>query len=334
MADQDSWKGRSSAMRRCSPLFYLVLILASRGVAEDLLADLRAEVAAVVASASVRCSESVKGDGGPMVRNCALKLNGESASYELSYKSFLPPNHARNRSELNDWASGLGMIQPSIHGWYSNGFVEVSLSNSKSVANTADWCGSARLVRESGKVVAGDFAWDLPTGQVVLRFFLLADRAELFLQVSARPTIPDSRIQVSFRCYPGGFQGPFDRVVHTALQQFANDGPKDVALRIDPQKEPWMLLADHYAGVTPRPMGPCSIAAAPEDIESASATIKRNYSILPTYALAPGKTSARFAIREFPPISWQSAKAEVAATSEEALAAAREALKLLPPLHE
>ena len=90
-----------------------------------------------------------------------------------------------------------------------------------------------------------------------------------------------------------------------------------------------MVLADHYAGVTARPMGPCSIVAGPEGIASAGAQINGNYSVTPFYNLEAGETSALFAIREFPPMSWGDAVDEVGATSQEAMRAGREALASL-----
>ena len=90
-----------------------------------------------------------------------------------------------------------------------------------------------------------------------------------------------------------------------------------------------MVLADHYAGVTPRSMGPCSIAVDPEGIASAGARISGNYSVIPHYTLGPGQTRALFALREFPPIPWQEAVSEVAATTQQALAAGRTALQSL-----
>ena len=90
-----------------------------------------------------------------------------------------------------------------------------------------------------------------------------------------------------------------------------------------------MLLADHYAGVTPRPMGPCSIAHEPHAIATAGVRIKGNYCVRPFYSLAPGQTHALFVLREFPPISWRDARSEVAETTGEALKAGRKALETL-----
>jgi len=313
-------------------IYNLVLLLAfSTGcLAADLLGDLRAEVEAIVASATLSSTVQHKGEGGPAYVRYSVRMAGDRAAYELQYKSFLPPNAGLNRAKLNDWSSGLGMVQPSVHGWYSNGFVVATLSDATASASISDSCGEVELVVESGKIVAADFVWELTTGRVRLRFFVCADRPELFLLVTAEPNAEDARLAVDFRCYPGGFMGPFDRRVHTAARELANAGPEIVEVEIDPAEELWMLLADHYAGVTPRPMGPCSVAADPEGIALARAQIKGNYGVIPHYSLEPGRTRALFAVREFPPIPWQEALDEVTATTQEALEAGREALRSLP----
>lgn len=297
---------------------------------EDPLADLRAEIAALVASASVNSTTLRKGDGGPQYISASARLSGDEATYQLDYKSFLPPNTGRNRSELNDTCSGLGMSQPSDKGWYGNGFVDVVLADSTHSASISDACGQPKLVKDSGKVVAADFTWMLSTGSITLRFFIQVLRPELFMAVFARPNLPDAHLEISLRAYPGGFAGPFDRHVHTALQDLANAGPGTSELKIDPIKEQWMVLSDQYAGVTPRPMGPCAVAVDPAGIQSAGARIAGNYSVLPYYILAPGQTRALFIIREFSPISWQDAAAEVSATTDASLQAARDALGMLP----
>ncbi len=297
---------------------------------EDLLADLRAEVTAITASATHSSREARKGDGGPMHVRHSVKLAGDMATYELQYKSFLPPNAGLNRSELSDGSSGLGMVQPSVHGWYSNGFVGVTLSGAGTSDSISDVCGEVDLVVDEGDTVAADFVWTLATGRVTLRFFVTATRPELFLLVSAEPEAEDAKLAIDFRCYPGGFTSPFDRWVHTPSDVLANAGPELAKLSIDPSVDRWMVLADHWAGVTMRPMGPCSIAASPEGIASAGAQIKGNYSVIPFYTLEAGATSALFAIREFPLVPWQEAVDEVAATSQDALQDAREALASLP----
>lgn len=307
---------------------FALLVCGAVAAAEDPLADLRAEVEAIVAKATLTSSIRHKGDGGPRYVTSTLKLIGDSAAYGFLYKSFLPPNEARNRSELNDWASGLGMNQPSDKGWYHNGFVEVALSDSQASASISDSCGEAKLVKESGKVVAADFVWTLQTGHVRLRFFIMADRPELFLLVTAQPKTVEAQLSATFRCYPGGYAAPFDRRVHTAARELANAGPGVAEMTVDPAEERWMLLADHYAGVTPRPMGPCSIAVEPDGVESAGVRIQGNYSVVPTYAFVKGRTSALFVLREFPPTPWQSAMADVAATTQEALQVGRRALAM------
>ncbi|MBU0610679.1 MAG: hypothetical protein KKI08_22535, partial [Armatimonadetes bacterium] len=100
-------------MRSAFPLLALLAATTVPLAADDLLADLRAEVAAITATATPKESVAAKGDGGPRYANSTLVLTGDMATYGLQYKSFLPPNEARNRGELNDWASGLGMTQPS-----------------------------------------------------------------------------------------------------------------------------------------------------------------------------------------------------------------------------
>lgn len=321
-------------MRHISLLMLTILIPATLAFADDPLADLRSEVAAITAKATLTSTESSHGDGGPKLVNNSAKLSGDEATYGLVYKSFLPPNDKRNRSELNDWSSGLGMVQPSDKGWYSNGFVDVGLANASSSASISDSCGVAKMVAESGKAVAIDFNWNLPTGKVTLRFFLIADRPELFLLITVKPSAPDAKATVEFRCYPGGFNSPFDRHVHTATREVIHAGPGVAEAQIDPVKEPWMLLADHYAGVVMRPMGPSSIAIDPTEIESAGVRIQGNYSVLPHYVLKPGAISALFVMREFTPTSWQSAKDEVAGTTAEALIAGHKALTSLPEVKD
>jgi hypothetical protein len=308
----------------------LPLLASIACAAEDLLADLRAEVAAIVASATLKSAVHTKGDGGPKYANTNVVLKGDEATYELVYKSFLPPHEARSRAELNDWASGLGMLQPSVYGWYSNGFVEVVIQDAKLTCTISDRLGTTKLVQEQGKIVAVDYDWQLDNGAVKLRFFMHAQRPELFLQVTAKPLDPQATLSVAFTCFPGGFVAPFDRHVHTALQDFPHGGEGEVQTKLDPAQEPWLLLADHYLGITPRPMGPCSIVADPEGLATAGARIKGNYMVNPMHTLKPGATAALFAIREFPPTPWPAAQDELAAGWVESLQAARAALDTLP----
>lgn len=309
----------------------LLLVTVGPGwAAEDLLADLRAEVAAITASASLTAGVATKGDGGPRYQTNSLKLTGDEATYQLNYKSFLPPNENRNRAELNDWASGLGMTLPAVHGWYTNGFVDVALKDGQRSCTTGDRCATVRLVQATGKIVAADFLFALDNGTVRLRFAVLANRPELFLFVTATPRNSPASLALEFRCYPGGFQGPFDRRVHTAMRECRHGDADDVTVTLDPQAEPWMVLADHYPGLTMRPMGPCSIAADPADLAVAGARIRGNYSVCPYYETRPGTTTALLALREFGPTTWQAVRDEVAATTTEALAAARAALGTLP----
>jgi len=317
-------------LRIALPLLVLLAASTVSSAAEDLLADLRAEVAAITATATLKESVAAKGDGGPRYANSTVTLAGDMATYALQYKSFLPPNEARNRGELNDWASGLGMTQPSVHGWYSNGFVEVRLADAQRTCSISDVCGQPKLVQEKGKIVAADYDWKVPNGTVKLRFFILADRPELFLRVSAIPNSPPATLQLDFRCYPGGFVGPFDRRAHTALQEIKHAGPDLATAPLDPVKEPWIVMADHYPGITPRPMGPCTITADPEGVASARVEIKGNYPVEPKYETKPGVLTATFIVREFAPTTWESARDEVAGTTAEALQAAQQALAALP----
>jgi len=317
-------------LRRLLPLLLLPLMASVSCAAEDLLADLRAEIAAIVASATLKSAVHTQGDGGPRYQNYNVILKGDAATYELVYKCFLPPNETRSRPELNDWASGLGMSQPAVFGWYSNGFVEATIQDGKQSCTISDRLGTARLVQEKGKVVAADYDWQLDNGTVKLRFFVHAQRPELFLHVSAQPRDPQATLSLAFTCFPGGFTAPFDRHVHTALQDFPHGGEGLVETKLDPAQEPWMLLADHYLGITPRPMGPCGIVADPEGMATAGARIKGNYMVSPLYTLKPGATSALFAIREFPPTPWPAAREELAAGYAESLLAARTALETLP----
>ncbi|MEI6502799.1 MAG: hypothetical protein WCP21_17455 [Armatimonadota bacterium] len=311
------------------PLVLLTLAAATGCAAADLLADLRAEVASVSATATLSSATLAKGDGGPLYATHNLQLKSPDAVYELAYKCFLPPNEARSQQELNDWSGGLGMVLPSDKGWYSNGFLTVTLTDASGGASTADHCAEAKVVRAAGTTVAADYVWQFPQGQLTARFFLLASRPELFIALTAQPKSPAAHLEVSLQCYPGGFASPFDRWVHTAAQnvQAAPQGQTQVTL--DPAREHWMALADHFSGVTARPMGPCSLAVDPRGLVSAKVVITDNYSVRPTLVFAPGQTTALLALREFPLLPWQDVLKEVADTSADALKAAVEALPSL-----
>ncbi len=310
---------------RCLPGL-LAAMLATAAAGEDLLADLRAEVEAITATATLKPAEATKGDGGPAYRHVTVKLAGDEATYGLLYKSFLPPNEHRNRTELNDFASGLGMNLPSAFGWYSNGFVDVVLKDAKQSCAIGDRCGQVALVRDSGKVIAADCTWRLANGTVRLRFLLLANRPELFLSVTARADDPAARLEVVLRCYPGGFTSPFDRRVHTSGRELVHQGEAVADHAVAPVAEPWLILADHYPGLTMRPMGPCTVAVDPTGIEAAGVTIRGNYGVEPHYRTKAGVLAALLALREFPPTTWQNARDEVAATFADGLAAAGAAL--------
>lgn len=314
-------------MRPWFPLLVLLALAAAPCfAAADLLADLRAEVAAVSATASLASATQAKGDGGPLYATHNLLLKSPDAVYELAYKCFLPPHEARSQRELNDWSGGLGMTLPSDKGWYGNGFLTVTLADASGSASTADHCAQAKVVRATGTAVAGEYVWLLPQGQLAARFFLLASRPELFIVLTAQPKSPQAHLEIMLQCYPGGFVAPFDRWVHTSRQnaQAAPQGQTQVTL--DPAQEHWMLLADHFSGVTVRPMGPCSLAVAPQGLVSAKVVITDNYSVRPTLVFAPGQTTALLALREFPLLPWQDVLKEVADTSVEALRAGAEAL--------
>ena len=144
-----------------------LLVLTAASAAEDLLADLRAEVAAMTATATLTAGTATLGDGGPRYQTNAVKLTSDEATYALSYKSFFPPNEGQNRAKLNDWSSGLGMTEPSTHGWYTNGFVDVTLKDAQRSCSTGDRCAQVRLAADKGKAVAADFLFTLDNGTVL-----------------------------------------------------------------------------------------------------------------------------------------------------------------------
>ena len=306
---------------RCVLAACVLLLMAGACRADDLLADLRAEVAAVSATATLKSGTATQGDGGPLYATHNLQLKSPDAVYELAYKCFLPPNEARSQAELNDWSGGMGMSLPSDKGWYGNGFFTVALADQTGSSSTADHCAQAKLTQANGKVVAGEFAWTLPQGDLTARFFLIAGRPELFIALTAKPKSPQAHLEVSLQCYPGGFNSPFDRWIQTDKQavQAAQKGVTEV--KLDPMQEHWMVLADHFAGVAPRPMGPCTLAVGPQGLVAAKVVVTDNYSVRPALTFAPGQTTALLAVREFPLLPWQDVVKEIAGTSDAALQA-------------
>lgn len=316
-------------MRGITIVCWLLIAALPAVAADDLLADLRAEIAAATATASLKSSTGVQA-GSKVYATHDLLLKSDDCVYELAYKSFVPPNESRNEAELNDWSGGLGMIQPSDKGWYSNGFVTITLADAQGSQTTALHLATARVVQESGKTAGGELAWKLPNGDVAARFFIIAGRPELFLLVTAKPKDPQAHLEIGFQCYPGGFSAPRERWVHTARQAVQAAGAGLTMVKLDPAQERWMVLADHYAGLTARPMGPCAVAVDPQGLVAAQTEVRDNYSVRPRFIFAPGTTTALFALREFTPMPWQSAVDEISTEADAALAAGRAAASLAP----
>lgn len=252
-------------------------------------------------------------------------IDTEAQQYKLSYKSFPGEEAADNPKELNDGASGYGMTEPNAN-WYQNGMVDVSAGGCS--INRVE--GKAKVLQKEGALVAYDLTFDLAGDVVVIRTVALAGREELFLSIHASPGA--SKFTSTFRGYPCGFKGPFDRWVHLDGSEIGSgdEGGSAASIPLNLEKAPWILLTDHQLNSTGNAAGQLGIVFRKTAVAKASVSLRGNYAITTSFMAKDGGNEMQFILCNFSGMSWQEAIHALAALAKQGESLLDEAFKRLP----
>jgi hypothetical protein len=271
----------------------------------------RLKAAANEVHASLALRQSAQKQADKDFQNSEFLLDTAVMKYRLRYKTFPGAEAAQNPKLLNDWGSGYGMLAPHEF-WYHNGFLDAALVDNK--AGSVYMFALSGVVRElaaKGQRVGYDLVFSNAQGSVVVRTVALAGREELFVSVCGRLNAGAAGVlSVTFRGYPLGFSGPFDRWLHGDGQDIQNAGSerKTAALKLD--VAPWLLLADHKLDPEGKRAGLLGLIYDRKALTSASLTTS-NYSLDVRFE-GPGDQEQRFIVYTFGPKTWQAARQHLA----------------------
>ena len=237
-----------------------------------------------------------------------LLIDTGARRYRLRYKTFRGEAARHNPRDLNDWASGYGMIDPHTF-WYANGMlIDVRLAGRKESVQVMGLQGKVRPLTTAGSRVVFDLVFSSDAGCVVVRTVALAGREELFISVSgALASAEPASLTTTFCGYPHGFEAPLDRWVHTDGRDLPNAGKDRKTFPLDLEAAPWLLLCDHGKGLEGRQMGLLGLGYDRAELTAATIEHARNYSIRPTF-IGPCTSEQRYVAYTFGPMTWQEAR--------------------------
>jgi len=248
-----------------------------------------------------------------------------------TYKTYMGDEAPLNPIFLNDWGSGYGILNPRPF-WYASGFIDITLKNSGGSCAIMPIQGQPFLLKQQGNNVAYDLQFTLSNGQVIIRTAALVGREELFISVygTTDSSGQEARLQVSFRAYPLGFTGPFDRWVHTCKTDFPNDGKKKKTLPVDLETESWALLTDHTLNKNGKSSGQLGLIWNRGGVDSVRITHSGNYAILSEVEGRTGTSGMQFIVCDFDAMTWQDARKKLKILSQEAGSLFSQAFSDLP----
>jgi len=236
--------------------------------------------------------------------------------YRLRYKTFRGEEARHNPKDLNDWASGYGMVEPHTF-WYANGMlIDVRLAGGKASVNAMGLQGKVRPLVTEGPRVAFDLVFSSDAGGVVVRTVALAGREELFMSVSGTLKSEKPAVLTTTFCgYPHGFKTPLDRWVHVEGQDIPNAGKERKSCPLDLKVAPWLLLCDHGKDPKGQQIGSLGLGYDRAALTKVEVEHARNCSIRPTFA-GPGASEQRYLVYSFGPMTWQAARTLLSQTTD------------------
>ena len=295
------------ALRRCCVGMALVVTLVAHLHAADTeLEKLRA--AANEPRAALEVEQTVYRKRGRDVVETSFLIDTGARRYRLRYKTFRGEAARHNPKDLNDWASGYGMVEPHTF-WYANGMlIDVRLAGGKDRVHIMGLQGVVRPLATEGSRVAFDLVFSGDRGSVVVRTVALAGREELFISVSGTLASEETGVLTTTFCaYPHGFKAPLDRWVHTDGRDLPNAGKERKTFPLDLKAATWLLLCDHGKDPEGRQMGLLGLAYDRAALTAATVEHARNYSIRPTFT-GHGTSEQRYIVYTFGSMTWQAAR--------------------------
>ncbi len=295
----------------------LAMVLLPSGIAADeTLEQLKR------AASSVSATLNVEEAGKTLNKDNALEMeyleyiftiDTGTRFYKLIYRTFPDENAAENPDLLTDGGSGYGMLEPNKN-WYWQGFITAFF---KGVAGSdiRRHQGRVRILETDGNRIGFDLVYEMPGGIIVIRTTALAGRDELFVSVMGSGA--GGELEVSFRGYPLGFDGPFDRWIHTASEDIRNRGTENAAFPLEGAADPWVLLTDH--GLAGSSSGQLGLAWAKEAVKHITVTHSGNYGIDLTFIGEDDAQEQRFVVVNFvDEMTWQEARERMSELSQAA----------------
>ncbi len=247
-------------------------------------------------SAFLQMRESGKKTPGGRIVEQHFQLDGDSASFGMVYDITLSKDMPKGRCGSRQWVFQIGIVplgmpQPVLCNWYSQGFFTVRLDGENLYDRPLDF----RVVRDSGPDALLEGRWSTGKGPVFVRLLLRGDDDKLLMQVRLPPENRGKKLELELLAYPQGFSKPWKRCMLTAAREVV--GPTAEVV-LDPETEPWALFYDAGMAGTARAMGgPCAMVYAPSQ---ATVRIKLGpYSVQPVLTANPGSRSITVGILDF-----------------------------------
>ncbi|NOY80097.1 MAG: hypothetical protein GXP31_03735 [Kiritimatiellaeota bacterium] len=236
-----------------------------------------------------------KTPGGRIVEQ-HIQMDSESASFGMVYDITLSNDMPEGRCRSRQWVFQigfvpLGMPQPVLCNWYSQGFFTVRLDGE----NLYDRPLEFRAIRDGGADALLQGRWTTEKGPVFVRLLLRGADDKLLMQVWLPPENRGKKLELELLAYPQGFSKPRRRRMVTPVREVAGPAPK---VELDPETEPWALFYDAGMAGTTRAMGgPCGMVYAP-----AQARVRVDvgpYSVQPVLVAQPGSRRITVGIWDF-----------------------------------
>lgn len=262
------------------------------------------KAAANESRATLAVRTELLGVNGYAYERTEFRIDTGRRAYALQYKSFLGPHAELNPKSLNDWCSGYGMLEPHPY-WYHGGFLSAAVVGAASVC-TDGIQGQVRPLATAGVRVGYDLVFAGGAGLVVIRTLAMAGRDELFVSVSGQlKSGENATLTSTFRGYPLGMKGPFDRWVHGDGQDIQNSGATRTTTPLKLGGAPWLLLADHKLDPEGQQAGLLGLIYDRKAVSSANMTTD-NYSITVSFE-GPATAEQRFIVYTLGPLTWEAA---------------------------
>ena len=204
--------------------------------------------------------------------------------------------------------AGIGLAKPTSANWYSLAAVDVSV-NGRSMGEVRGKMWQRRMAnREEVQM-----RWAAPEGKTTLTFAVCDGDDHLRVRGEVEPTTEIYSLDVTLRCFPGGFRQPRDRRVSTAKRELK--AGQRFALQLD---EFWIHYWDavlDYAKDPKRSQGSCALMSLPEEAPIVRVNVGE-YAVTTTLSYPPRTRRFQLALWELPRLSVAQARARLEEVTE------------------